>query len=201
MTSAHPNRRQVLTTLGTAAIGAATAASWVDSLGAFAREQAHAGAAQAAATAVDWKPAVLSTHQNDTVIVLTELIIPETDTPGAKATFVNRFVDGVLADARTEQRDAFVRGLTWMDERSRALFGQDFIDARPADQIALLTSLSAANNPDREAQTGIEFFQAIKSMTIAGYYTTEIGMRRELGDSGQLFQRVSQGCDHPEHQG
>jgi len=40
----------------------------------------------------------------------------------------------------------------------------------------------------------------IKSMTIAGYYTTEIGMRRELGDSGQLFQRVSR-RDHPEHQG
>ena len=30
-------------------------------------------------------------------------------------------------------------------------------------------------------------------MTINGYYTTEIGLRRELGDSGQLFQAVSQG--------
>ena len=47
----------------------------------------------------------------------------------------------------------------------------------------------------------MQFFQAIKSMTINGYYTTEIGLRRELGDSGQLFQAVSQGCDHPEHQG
>jgi len=64
-----------------------------------------------------------------------------------------------------------------------------------------LTRLSAENNPEKEASIGLEFFQAIKSLTINGYYTTEVGLRRELGDSGQLFQAVSQGCDHPEHQG
>ena len=144
---------------------------------------------------------MLTSHQNDTIIALTELIIPETDTPGAKASLVNRFVDSVLEDATAQDRDAFVHGLTWLDERSRTLFKKDFLDATPADQTALLTRLSKENNVDKEAQIGVEFFQAIKSMTINGYYTTEIGLRRELGDSGQLFQAVSQGCDHPEHQG
>ena len=195
------NRRQALRTLGTAAIGAATAGRWVESLSALARQQAHAGMAQAAAAATDWKPKVLTSHQNDTIIALTELIIPETDTPGAKATLVNRFVDSVLEDATAQDRDTFVHGLTWLDERSRTLFKKDFLDATPADQTALLTRLSKENNVDKEAQIGVEFFQAIKSMTINGYYTTEIGLRRELGDSGQLFQAVSQGCDHPEHQG
>ena len=73
--------------------------------------------------------------------------------------------------------------------------------AGTANQTMLLTRLSAKNNPEKEAPIGVEFFEAIKSMTINGYYTTEIGLRRELGDSGQLFQAVSQGCDHPEHQG
>ena len=36
---------------------------------------------------------------------------------------------------------------------------------------------------------------------IDGYYTSEIGLRQELGDDGQLFLAKFAGCDHPEHQG
>ena len=36
-------------------------------------------------------------EQNATVIELSEMIIPQTDTPGAKVALVNRFVDSVLA--------------------------------------------------------------------------------------------------------
>ena len=49
MNATQLNRRRALRTLGTAAVGAAAASHWVESLSAFAREQAHAGAAQAAA--------------------------------------------------------------------------------------------------------------------------------------------------------
>jgi hypothetical protein len=143
---------------------------------------------------------VLNAHQNDMVVVLTELIIPETDTPGAKGTNVNRFVDNVLAEAKSEDRDKFLKGLSWIDERSRAMYGKDFTSAVPADQTGLLTRLSVEGNPDKEEPIGREFFEVIKGMTIDGYYTTEVGLRKELGDSGQLFQAVSQGCDHPEHQ-
>jgi hypothetical protein len=194
------HRRDVLRTLGTAA-GVAAAPNWVASLTALAQHEAHTGAAQTAAAVTDWKPKILTPHQNETVIVLTELIIPATDTPGAKDTLVNRFIDGVLADAPAPDREGFLRGLTWMDERSQALFEQGFAAAGAGDQASLLARLSAAGNPGQEAQIGRDFFDAIKSMTINGYYTTEIGLRRELGDSGQLFQAVSQGCDHPEHQG
>jgi hypothetical protein len=194
------HRRDVLRTLGTAA-GVAAAPNWVASLTALAQHEAHTGAAQTAAAVTDWKPKILTPHQNETVIVLPELIIPATDTPGAKDTLVNRFIDGVLADAPAPDREGFLRGLTWMDERSQALFEQGFAAAGAGDQASLLARLSAAGNPGQEAQIGRDFFDAIKSMTINGYYTTEIGLRRELGDSGQLFQAVSQGCDHPEHQG
>src|SRR4051812_34775803 len=119
------NRRQALRTLGTAAIGAATSALWVESLSALARQQAHDHAAQPAAAAADWTPRVLTATQNDAVVILTELIIPETSTPGARAAHVNRFIDRVLAEATPADRDQFLRGLAWMDDRSRALFGKD----------------------------------------------------------------------------
>lgn len=194
------DRRHALRVLGTAAAGAVTSPLWIGSLGAVSRQQAHSHAAQAAMAATEWIPKVLSAHQNETIIIVTELIIPETDTPGAKGARVNRFVDSVLSEAKPEDRDKFLRGLSWMDERSRALYGKEFTSAASADQTALLTRLSAPGNPEKEDAIGREFFEAIKGMTIDGYYTTEIGLRQELGDSGQLFQAVSQGCDHPEHQ-
>jgi hypothetical protein len=171
----------------------------VESLSALAREQAHAHAAQGAMAAPAWTPKVLSPRQDQLVVALTELIIPATDTPGAKAALVNRFIDQVLQEAPPAERTSFLQGLAWMDRRSRALFRQDFLAAAGDDQAALLTRLSAAGNPDKEEAAGRNFFQAIKSMTISGYYTTEIGLRQELGDSGQLFLPRFPGCDHPEH--
>jgi len=195
------DRRQALRTLGTAAVGAAASSLWVESLSAFARQQAHSHAAQAAVAAPAWTPRVLTAKQNDAVVILTELIIPETTTPGAKAARVNRFIDTVLSEARPADRDEFLRGLAWMDERSRALFGKDLVSAGAEEQTKLLTRLSAEGNPENEDSIGRDFFTALKSMTINGYYTTEIGLRQELGDSGQLFSLEFQGCDHPEHQG
>jgi len=194
------NRRHALQTIGAAAAGAATSSSWVESLVAFTQQQTHSPAAQAASAAAgEWTPRILTPKQNEAVVILTELIIPETDTPGAKAARVNRFVDRVLSGAQPRDREEFLRGLAWLDERSQQLFGHDFAGAGPENQTSLLTRLSLARPEDKD-QTGVDFFRAIKSMTINGYYSTEIGLRQELGDSGRLFQTVSQGCDHPEHQ-
>jgi Gluconate 2-dehydrogenase subunit 3 len=195
------NRRRALRTFGRVAAAAAASPLWVESLSAFARQQVHTPETRAAIAATDWTPRMLTPGQNQTVVVLTELIIPETDTPGARATNVNHFVDRVLSVAKPEDRESFMRGLAWIDRRSQTLFGADFASTGAENQTRLLTRLSTEGNPDKEDQIGVEFFRAIKSMTINGYYSTEIGLRRELGDSGRLFQTVSQGCDHPEHQG
>src|SRR2546426_770759 len=39
----------------------------------------------------------LDAHQNATVVTISELIIPQTDTPGAKAARVNEFIDLIRA--------------------------------------------------------------------------------------------------------
>src|SRR5687767_9204059 len=94
------NRRQALQALASGAIGVAASATWVESLSALARQQAHAHAADAVIALQNWTPRVLTARQNEVVVTLTELIIPQTDTPGAKAAGVNRFIDAVLEDAR-----------------------------------------------------------------------------------------------------
>ena len=193
-------RRQAIKALATGAVGAATSTAWVESLTAFSRQQAHAHAAQSALQAQDWTPRVLTVKQNDLVVALTELIIPETDTPGAKAARVNRFIDHVLEGAPAANRARFVEGLDWIDARSRNLHRRDFVEVSPPNQIALLGQLADEKNRTSVDRMGTEFFLAIKSMTIDGYYTSEIGLMQELRDSPQMFLAEFTGCDHPEHQ-
>jgi hypothetical protein len=199
MASSELNRREALRRIALGGAAAASAPLWVENLLAIADQHAaHRAAAPAAKTAA-FVPKALDAHQNQTVITLAELIIPATDTPGATAAKVNEYVDGVLADATAEDRAKFTGGLTWLDARSRQQYAADFVTATPAQQTELLTTLSAATSPGPDDAPGVDFFRAIKGMTITGYYTSEVGIREEIGDSGQMFFTEFKGCTHPEH--
>jgi glucoside 3-dehydrogenase (cytochrome c) hitch-hiker subunit len=200
----HLDRRQALRKLAVGGIGAATAPLWSDRLTerALAHADPHAHAAAATAkSAAPWKPKVFDAHQNATVTTISELIIPQTDTPGAKAAKVNEFIDLVLSDAPPAERSQFLRGLEWMDARAKALYGADFVSAKPDQQTALLTQVSAPGDKSADDRLGREFFDAIKGMTITGYYTSEIGLEQELGEDSNLFFLEYPGCTHPEHKG
>lgn len=176
-------RRDALKRLAMASVAAASTPAW--------------GSAQ---TDDAWAPRVLTPHQNESVVALTELIIPQTDTAGAKAARVNVFIDTVLADADEGARDAFVTGLEWTDARSRELFGASFIDAGENEQTALLTIVSSEDNDTSSDRVGVDFFQTLKQLTVTGYYSSEIGMLEELGDDGGVYFDDDPGCQHPEHQ-
>jgi gluconate 2-dehydrogenase gamma chain len=194
------NRRDAIRRLAAGGVGAAALPAWVESLSAFAVDHADALHAQARKTAAAWKPKVLTPAQNAAVVALSEAIIPQTDTAGAKAAKVNEFIDGALAGASPANREKFVAGLAWIDARATKDFGKPFAATTADQRTKLLTAIStpdALAGPDR---SGAEFFSAIKAMTITGYYTSEIGMREELGDDGQMFFAEFKGCTHPEHQ-
>jgi hypothetical protein len=200
MASSELNRREALRRIALGGAAAAAAPLWVENLLAVAdRHAAHRATMQSAAKAAAFVPKALDAHQNQTVIALAELIIPATDTPGATAAKVNEYVDGVLADADAGDRKTFTDGLAWLDARSRQQFGGEFVNATPAQQTGLLTTLSTMTSPGPEDAPGVEFFRAIKGMTITGYYTSEVGIREEIGDSGQMFFTEFKGCTHPEH--
>jgi hypothetical protein len=180
-----------------AAGGAAVAASvfWVDALASAAEQHAEHYHAAAAAATGPWTPKGLSADQNATVVALAEIIIPETETPGATKANVNRFVDYVLVNATADDRQKFLDSLAWLDGHVKETHASTFAKASPDIQLAVVTALSAqpAGTP------GGEFCRAIKSLTVTGYYTSEIAMREEIGDDGNMFFAEFKGCDHPEH--
>ena len=136
----------------------------------------------------------LTPHQNAIVVAMIDLLIPATDTPGAKAARVNEFMDVILTDWATAEESArFLVGLDDVDTQANALFGKSFLEASPAQQSAMLQVLDdsvdwlhsppshPAVSPGRDFnQLRGEFFRSFKLVTIHGYYTSEIGQTQEL---------------------
>src|SRR5208282_4299119 len=74
-----------------------------------------------------WKPLFLDQHQNETLIILSDLIIPATDTPGAKDTLVNRYIDLLMAAETREVQQAFLNSLGYLDSESIRRFKAAFL--------------------------------------------------------------------------
>ena len=192
------NRRDALRKIAVGGAAAVTAPFWVESL-ASAAEQ-HAAHYQAtAAHAVDWAPKALTPAQNETVITLAELIIPQTETAGATKANVNRFIDAVLADAHRPTARSSSTGWRGWTRAASEMPAPRSPRRRAAQQTALLTALSTNKSPAPDDQVGVDFFKAIKSLTITGYYTSEVGTREEMGDDGNMFFMEFKGCTHPQH--
>jgi hypothetical protein len=123
-------------------------------------------------------------HQFKTVDSICEIIIPQTNTAGARAAKVPQFIDLLLAERETQMRNQMSAGLRWLDRRSTELFGSDFVSASSEQQIDLLNRISS---PDSSEDTlGQVFFQRLKALTAFGYYTSKEGLEQELGYAGPM---------------
>jgi glucoside 3-dehydrogenase (cytochrome c) hitch-hiker subunit len=129
-----------------------------------------------------WTPQALTTDQVDLLGTLVDLIIPPTDTPGAKDAGVPVFIDKLLRDwVEPEDRVRFQTGLAAVDEETQKTHGVAFREATPEQQNAILTSLDREAIQAREAGADpLPFFATLKEWTLVGYYTSEIGATQEL---------------------
>jgi Gluconate 2-dehydrogenase subunit 3 len=135
----------------------------------------------------------LNPHQNAIVESIAEIIIPETETPGAKGARVNEFIDVMLTDwADDAEKQKFLDGLAEVDHRSRGLFASDFLALAPAQQSEIVRGLDEEflvaesrkrdrpDEPEQRGFAGLPFFSMMKRLTLIGYYTSAVGARQEL---------------------
>lgn len=128
----------------------------------------------------DWLPEVLTPEQDKLVAEISEIIIPTTDTPGAKAALVNRFIDLLLKECMTEaEKKAFIDGLAEVEAKANEMYDNEFLDCEPAEQVAVLKEMEKAA---REAmgQNPKPFFRVMKELTMLGYFTSEPGATKAL---------------------
>jgi Gluconate 2-dehydrogenase subunit 3 len=149
----------------------------------------------------NWKPVFLDEHQNETLIILSDLIIPATDTPGAKEALVNRYIDLVMAAETHENQKSFLGNLAYIDGESMRKYKNTFRYLSREDQDDLLHSMAyplAGSTWTGEAagsDPGFTNFEQLKTHIGVAYYTSQIGLK-ELGRDENFTHGVYQGCEH-----
>ena len=113
----------------------------------------------------------LNPDQQKLVTQIAEMIIPETDTPGATSVKVPQFIDLILTEWMSEdEKKAFLAGLADLDVQAVAMGSPRFVELAEAKRGDFLTGLDAK----RPQQAGAgHAFDRIKALTIYGYFTSE----------------------------
>ena len=167
-----PERRETLKILG--AIGATCAFPFAgDEL--FGQQ---AGAAPA--------PKFFTPSEFAVVSRVADLIIPQTDTPGAVGAGVPAYIDYVVRSNESLQKRMRV-GLRWLES-------ERFLELNERQQIALLSPLAGAESREDDRTPRVEFWRAIKGLTADGYYTSKIGLVQELGYKGNMARADFPAC-------
>ena len=149
----------------------------------------------------NWKPVFLDEHQNETLIILSDLIIPATDTPGAKEALVNRYIDLVMAAETHENQRSFLGNLAYIDGESMRIYKNTFRYLSREDQDDLLHTMayplagSTWTGEAAGADPGFTNFDQLKTHIGNAYYTSQVGMK-ELGRDDNFTHGVYQGCEH-----
>lgn len=144
----------------------------------------------------DWKPAFLDDHQNETLAVFGDMLIPATDTPGAKAALANRFIDQVLAAETHETQKSFLESLAFLDGESFARYRAAFIHLTPEQQNELMTymayphTLETGDENVAGAYRGHAHFSTLKDWVSRAYYSSPVGMQAlgYHGSPGGVFE-------------
>ncbi|HTV00387.1 MAG TPA: gluconate 2-dehydrogenase subunit 3 family protein [Luteitalea sp.] len=135
----------------------------------------------------------LTPAQYATVDAFTDAIIPtDAHSPGAKAARVADYIDLLLSESDAPLRNSWTQGLAALDDASTAKFTAPFVKLTPAQVNEFLTEISAN---EAQPKTPVEqFFKATKDATIRGYYTSEIGIHKDLQYKGNQYLPEFVGC-------
>jgi hypothetical protein len=146
----------------------------------------------------DWKPVFFDEHQDRTLVAFSDLLIPETDTPGAKAAQVNRYIDLVLAAETRDVQRTFLDSLAFLDGEAFDRYRAPFADLPAEQQVDLVTFMAFPHTLETwdESVTAVypghAHFSTLKDWISRAYYNSPAGMRA-LGYT-EVPHGVFEGC-------
>lgn len=131
-----------------------------------------------------FQPAFLDPAQAALISELAEIIIPKTDTPGAKDAGVPAFIDLMLKDCYpAEEQKRFLTELGAFDAAAKAAYGSEFVSCSEDQKKEYVTkvhqeALAAvrSENPPKDRA----FILMVKELTLLGFFTSEPGATQVL---------------------
>jgi hypothetical protein len=116
-----------------------------------------------------WKPEFFSGDNALLLPELVEVILPETDTPGAKKAMVHVFIDLYVKDCYPkEQQTLFLQGLDDLGVH------HSFLGLDGPARLSLLRELETKDRGKDLAEEK-SFIKMLKKLTVMGYFTSQIG--------------------------
>ncbi|EDM38240.1 Twin-arginine translocation pathway signal [Pedobacter sp. BAL39] len=119
---------------------------------------------------------------------LAEVIIPRTDTPGAKDAFVHQFIIKVILNCNhARQQQIFMRGLEDLEQYTNDQYQQSFLKCSQAQKESVVQYFSdhAAYSTEllnkvQKRLWGQSFFTKFRNLTVEGYCLSEPGATQGL---------------------
>lgn len=182
------NRRDALKLLG--AVPLTGALHWTPD----ALERAKHMLLQDDAEAPDTKRKFFSAHEDATVRILVDMIIPRDERSGsATDARVPEFMDYMLAEASERNRVEMHGGLAWLDTECRIRFNADFAKCTDVQRRQVLDDISWPQRAKPEFSHGVAFFSSFRDLTASGFFSSQMGWK-DVRYIGNVFNPNWNGC-------
>ena len=126
---------------------------------------------------------------------LSEMIIPTDDirpAPGPRRSPPTS-TPGWPRPSRRRNRTDWRDGLRLVEQLSQESTGRPFMQSSSAERVAVLTRIAGhESKPERPEEL---FFVELKSRVVHAYYTSEIGIKQEMGYLGNVYLKDFVGTD------
>ena len=130
-----------------------------------------------------YTPVFFTYDQASLISEVAEIILPKTDTPGAKDVGVPGFIDQMLKEVYPlKDQDRFMKGLAEFEEDSKKTYGDRFALCEPEQQLELVKKYhdAAIAGVKDTSITDRPFILMTKELTMLGFFTSEPGATQVL---------------------
>lgn len=141
------------------------------------------------------RPLFFNAHEFASLDRLTDLIIPTDEhSPGAHEAGVAKYIDWITAhEVDPDAKSSWTKGLADVDALSKELFNVQFLKASKDQQIALMNRLCDSKNPEKGDRE--RFWGQLRETTTFVYYTSSIGIHKDMQYLGNVILEQFQGYD------